>query len=126
MAVFDNVNYTFYSDKLGRAVIPTAEDFEKYKIFNVQTVKNLLPYIEEQEENGIDSAVCLMIEAEYKNEMLKSNADTSAISSESLGGHSVSYGSSKLTKQIELDAISLDQQKMDILKMFCKVCPGVR
>lgn len=125
MADFTKVTYTYYSDTLGRAVIPTDEEFDALKLPNVQKMKTLLPYVEELEPNGIDSAVCMMIEAEYKNNMLKSGASSEAVSSESLGGHSINYGSNALNKAVELDAKSLDAQKMDAIKLFCRLNIGV-
>lgn len=125
MALFDNVNYQFYSETLGRAIIPNSEEFDALKLENVQTMKRLLPYIEELEENGIDSAVCLMIETDYKNNQLKEGQTAAAIASESLGGHSVSYGSNAVTKQTELDAISTDQAKIKAIKLFCALNIGV-
>lgn len=126
MAQFDNVNYTFYSDTLGRAVVPTADEFDALKLENIQQMKRLLPYIVELEENGIDSAVCLMIETDYKNSLLKSGNAAGAIASETLGGHSVSYGGGAQNKIIELDAKSTDAQKMQAIKLFCSLNIGVR
>lgn len=126
MAQFDNVNYTYYSETLGRAVIETEDDFNTLKLENIQYMRRLLPYITEYEPNGIDNAVCLMIETDFKNNQIKSGESSAAISSESLGGHSVSYGSTQLNKLNELDAKSTEQQKMQIIKLFCKVNIGVK
>ena len=41
MAQFDNVNYTFYSETLGRAVIPTQAEFDALKLENLQQLKKL-------------------------------------------------------------------------------------
>lgn len=126
MAQFDNVNYTFYSETLGRAVIPTQAEFDALKLENLQQLKKLLPYIVEEEENGIDSAACLMIEIDYKNNLLKSGQAAGAIASETLGGHSVNYGSTQLNKKIELDAKSTDAEKMAAIKLFCSLNIGVK
>lgn len=126
MAQFDNVTYTHYSSVLGRAVIPTEEDFNALKLVNIQTMKGLLPYVIENEENGIDSAVCMMIEANYKYNQLVTGATPEAIASESLGGHSISYGSAALNKAVELDAKSLSAKKIEAIKLFCSLDIGVK
>lgn len=127
MANYTQVTYTYYSDTLRRAVVPTAEEFDALKLENVQKMKHFedLGVVEELEENGIISAVCMMIEADYKNNLLKSGASAAAIASESLGGHSISYGSTALNKQNELDAKSADAQKIDAIKLFCRLNIGV-
>lgn len=123
--MFENVNYTFYSDTLGRAVVPSEKAFDELKLTNIQEMKRLLPYLEEREENGIDSAVCMMIEAEYKlNQEL--NATPKAIASESVSGHSVSFDTSSKTKAVELNAQSLATQKIQAVRLFCNVDVGVR
>lgn len=124
MATFENVNYIFYSETLGRAVVPTAEEFDALKLENVQRVKNLMPYIEELEENGIDKAVCMMIEKEYLFNQVSSGEVDGVISSESLGGHSIQYA--ERSKSLELNLKSLDAQKMDCIKLFNRLNIGVR
>ncbi len=127
MADYTQVTYTYYTQTLGRAVVPDENSFNALKLPNVQTMKHYedLGVIEETENNGIISAVCMMIEADYTNNQLKEGASPSSIASESLGGHSVSYGSSALNKQIELDAQSLDTQKIRAIKLFCQLNIGV-
>jgi len=127
MADYTRVTYTYYSDTLGRAVVPTADEFNALKLENVQQMKHFedIGVVEEYEENGIINAVCLMIEADYKVNALKSGATAAAIASESLGGHSVSYGSTALNKQNELDAKSVDAQKIAAIKLFCRLNIGV-
>jgi len=126
MAQFENVNYTFYSDTLGRAVIPDADTFDAFKLENIQLMKIWLPYIEERETNGIDSAVCMMIETDYTDNQVLTNSDGRAIVSESLGGHSVSYGSTEKTKLSELNAKSTTDKKIERAKLFCNFTLGVR
>lgn len=127
MADYTKVTYTYYSDTLGRAVVPTAEEFNALKLENIQKMKHYeeIGVVEETEENGIISAVCMMIEADYKINSLKSGTSAAAIASESLGGHSISYGSTALNKQNELDAKSADAQKIDAIKLFCRFNIGV-
>lgn len=127
MADYTKVTYNYYCDTLGRAVVPSLEEFDALKLPNIQKMKHFedMGIVEETEENGIISAVCMMIEADYKNNMLLSGASGAAIASESLGGHSVSYGSTAQNKQNELDAKSLDAQKIEAIKLFCRLNVGV-
>lgn len=127
MADYTQVTYTYYTETLGRAVVPNEQEFNALKLPNVQTMKHYeeIGVVEELESNGIISAVCMMIEAEYSNNRLKQGESPSSIASESLGGHSVSYGSSALNKQVELDAQSLDAQKIGAIKLFCRLNIGV-
>lgn len=127
MADYENVTYTYYTETLGRAVVPNEQEFNALKLPNIQTMKHYeeIGVVEELESNGIRSAVCMMIEAEYSNNQLKQGKSSSSIASESLGGHSVSYGSSALNKQVELDAQSLDAQKIGAIKLFCRLNIGV-
>lgn len=127
MADYTQVTYTYYTETLGRAVVPNEQEFNALKLPNVQTMKHYeeIGVVEELESNGIISAVCMMIEAEYSNNQLKQGKSSSSIASESLGGHSVSYGSSALNKQVELDAQSLDAQKIGAIKLFCRLNIGV-
>lgn len=130
MALFENVTYDFYSDVLGRAIIPDEETFEKLKLLNVQKMKCLLPYLEEREENGIDSAVCMMMEIDYRNETASSgaggnSASGSVISSESVNGHSVSFDNAARIKELELDAKGTEERKLDVIKLFCYLNVGM-
>lgn len=128
MAQFDNVNYTYYSDTLGRAIIPTAEDFNALKLENIQLMKSWLPCIKERqgEDFGIDAAVCLMIEVDYQDTQTLNGGSASAISSESIGGHSVSYGTTAKNKLEELNALSTKARKLEKVKLFCDVETGVK
>lgn len=117
--MFENVTYEYYSNVLGRSVIPSAEDFDALKLTNIQEFKKLLPYIEEREENGITNAVCLCMEKEYQ---AQTDGAAAAVSSESLSGHSVSYDMNIKAKIVK----PLDVQKMEVVKLFCFVNVGVK
>lgn len=117
--MFENVTYSFYSDVLGRSVIPSAEEFDALKLTNIQEVKALLPYLVEREENGIVSAVCMRMEKEY---MYNKSGNEAAVNSESLSGHSVTYDMSVKTKLVK----PLEESKMEATKLFCFVKIGVR
>ena len=125
MALFENVNYTFYSDVLGRADVPTEAEFNKYKLENLLFVKRLLGdgLIVEREENGIDSAVCMMIEIDYKAAQIATGKALPA-SSESIGSFSHSENTKAYDTQLELNAKSIEQQKYRVLSLFCDVTAG--
>lgn len=126
MATFDNVTYTYYSDTLGRAVVPNETEFNALKLLNIQLFKKWLPYCTELEENGIDNAVCMMIETEYQDNQIVKGLDDSAVSSESVGGHSYSYGSTAKNKLEELNAVSTEKKKYEVAKLFCSFDFGVK
>lgn len=125
MANFDNVTYTYYSDVLGRAIIPNADEFNALKLTNVQLMKTWLPYVTEREANGIDSAVCMMIETEYTDNQILNGSDSRAVASESLGGHSISYGSTTKTKLEEMNAKATTDKKIAVAKLFVTFNIGV-
>lgn len=126
MALFDNVTFNYYSVTMGRTIVPDSTEFEKYKLENIQLVKRWLPYITELEEGGIDKAVCLMIETDYYDSQTMNGGNDEAIASESVSGHSVSYGSSQQTKLTELNAKSTEEKKVDKLRLFCRLNWGVK
>lgn len=123
--MFENVNYTFYSDTLGRSDVPTERDFNKYKLENLLFVKRLLVdgFIVEREENGIDSAVCMMIEIDYKAAQI-ATGDALPASSESIGSFSHSENTKAYDTQLELNAKSVEQQKYRVLSLFCDITAG--
>ena len=123
--MFENVNYTFYSDTLGRSDVPTEADFNKYALENKLFVKRLLGdgLIVEREENGIDSAVCMMIEIDYKAAQIATGEALPA-SSESIGSFSHSKNTKAYDTQVELNAKSVEQQKYRVLSLFCDITAG--
>ena len=112
MTLFDKVTYDFYSDTLGRAVIPTEAEFNTYRLKNALFVKGLYDdgLIVERESDGIIKAVCMMIETDYQ-----AGGDDTVMASESIGGYSWS-GTKK----------SLETKKYEWLKLFCHITGGVR
>ncbi|WP_315602330.1 hypothetical protein [Treponema socranskii] len=123
--MFENVNYTFYSDTLGRADVPTEAEFNKYKLENLLFIKRLLGdgLIVEREENGIDSAVCMMIEVDYKAAQIATGEALPALS-ESIGSFSHSENTKAYDTQVELNAKSVEQQKYRVLSLFCDITAG--
>ena len=114
---FENVNYTYYSDTMGRAVIPSEDDFNSLKDEELLKAKTLLPYItDEREENGLQKAVCMMIEESYKANKNKT-ADGRIETSHSLDGFSQSFDLS--------NAKSIDELKKKWLNLYCYLDFGV-
>ena len=72
-------------DELGRAVIPTADEFNTYRLKNVLLVKGLYDdgLIVERETDGIVKAACMMIEIDYQ-----AGGNDTVTTSESIGGYS--------------------------------------
>lgn len=122
--MFENVTYTYYSDTLGRAIVPDEKSFNELKLTNIQEMKLVLDFVSEREENGIDSAVCMMIEAEYRSTHSQTT-DQKVIASESVSGHSVSFDTSAINKANEKNVKSLAEQKLQAIKLFCDVSVGV-
>lgn len=123
--MFENVNYTFYSDTLGRSDVPTEAEFNKYALENKLFVKRLFGdgLIVEREENGIDSAVCMMVEIDYKAAQVASG-EALPVSSESIGNFSHSKNTKAYDTQVELNTKSVEQQKYRVLSLFCDITAG--
>ena len=129
--MFEKVNYTFYSDTLCRAVIPNEDLFEKYAFENRLYVKSLIDdgLLQEREEDGIDSAVCLMSEIDYITAVQTGKEEDEngiCAQSENIGGYSYSADATTKSKSLELNEKSADAQKYKILRLFCIVQTGVR
>lgn len=126
MALFDNVTYEFYTTTLGRSKVPSPELFGEYKLENQLFVKDLVDkgLVLEKQENGIDSAVCMMIEIDY--EAAQTVAGNDAVkTSESIAGYSHSNSTKKLDKHIDLNMKSVAEQKYKWLKLFTIINSGV-
>ena len=105
--------------------MPTEAEFNKYALENKLFVKRLLGdgLIVEREERGIDSAVCMMIEIDYKAAQI-ATGDALPASSESIGSFSHSENTKAYDTQVELNAKSVEQQKYRVLSLFCDVTAG--
>ena len=123
---FENVNYTYYTEELGRSLIPNETEFNNLKFLNVELMKSWLPYVIEREPGDIDKAVCMMMETEYKDNLLLSGKSADAITSESVLGHTVSIGSTSKTKLEELNAKSTEAKKLNMAKVFLYFSIGVK
>lgn len=124
--MFENVNYNFYSDTLGRAEVPNEAEFNKYALENKLYAKKLYEdgLIEEKEENGIDSAVCLMIEEDYKASQIESG-NSALDASESINGYSHSIDTKAYDTYIEKNAKSVANSKYKWLRLYCNIKNGV-
>ena len=124
--MFENVNYDFYKTSLGRSVVPDEVSFNEYAIENKLFVKQLVTdgIIVEREENGIDSAVCMMIEVDYITAQ-EANGSSGAISSESINGYSYSYDRTIAQETARINIKSTETKKYKWLKLYCDVSQGV-
>lgn len=127
--MFENVNYTYYSETLGRSAVPTEADFNNYADDNKMFVKQLVNdgIVTEREENGLDIAVCRMIEIDYLTEQEASGASESggALASESINGYSYSYDRTAQQESAKLNAKSTATKKVEIIKLYNNWHAGV-
>lgn len=128
--MFENVNYTFYSDTLGRSAVPTEADFNNYADDNKMFVKQLVNdgIVTEREENGLDIAVCRMIEIDYLTAQEASGAaaeNGGSVASESINGYSYSYDKTAQQEAVKRNAKSAAEKKIDIIKLYNNYHAGV-
>ena len=129
--MFENVNYTYYSDTLGRSAVPTEADFNNYAEDNKMFMKQLVNdgIVTEREENGIDTAVCRMIEIDYLTAQEASGAaaeNGGSVASESINGYSYSYDKTAQQEAVKLNTKSAAAKKIDIIKLYNDYDAGVR
>ena len=124
--MFENVNYNFYKTALGRSAIPDEATFNEYAIENKLFVKRLIndDMIVEREKDGIDSAVCMMIEVDYI-EAQEVKGSNGAVASETINGYSCSYDRTVVQEVAKLNAKSTEAKKYKWLKLYCDVLQGV-
>lgn len=128
--MFENVNYTYYSDTLGRSAVPTEADFNNYADDNKMFMKQLVNdgIVTEREENGLDIAVCRMIEIDYLTAQEASGAaaeNGGSVASESINGYSYSYDKTAQQEAVKLNAKSAAAKKIDIIKLYNDYDAGV-
>ena len=121
---YENVTYTFYTS-LGRSAIPTQAEFDKYALENKLYVDTLLPFITERNENGIDSAVCLMCEVDYLEAQAIITANLSK-KSESLDGYSYSLDTGEKERIQDANFKTTAEKKLYWLGLFCEIYGGVK
>lgn len=128
--MFENVNYTYYSDTLGRSAVPTEADFNNYADDNKMFMKQLVNdgIVTKREENGLDIAVCRMIEIDYLTAQEASGAaaeNGGSVASESINGYSYSYDKTAQQEAVKLNAKSAAEKKIDIIKLYNDYHAGV-
>lgn len=120
----ENINFLYYSEEMGRDIIPDEATFNRYKLENELQLRNFLSLgiIKEKEKGNFDKAVCMMIEVQYVDE-LKANGE-GAKNSENIEGYS--YSVSEETKLIQQKNFktTLDK-KLAWIEMFCDIKMGV-
>ncbi|MBP5359389.1 MAG: hypothetical protein J6Y69_09460 [Treponema sp.] len=121
--MFENVSYDFYTETLGRSVVPDEDTFNFYADDNKMFVKQLVRdgIVREREENGIDIAVCRMIEIDYQTAQEASGAaaeNGGSVASESINGYSYSYDRTAQQEAVKLNAKSVAAKKTDIIKLY--------
>ena len=127
--MFENVNYNFYKNTLGRSVIPDEATFNFYADDDKMFMKKLLldDVVSEREENGVDIAVCRMIEIDYQAAQEASGASESdgALASESINGYSYSYDRTAQQESAKLNAKSTATKKVEVIKLYNNWHAGV-
>lgn len=128
--MFENVNYTYYSETLGRSAVPSEADFNNYADDNKMFVKQLVNdgIVTEREENGLDIAVCRMIEIDYLTAQEASGAaaeNGGSVASESINGYSYSYDKTAQQEAVKRNAKSAAEKKIDIIKLYNNYHAGV-
>lgn len=128
--MFENVTYSFYTETLGRSAVPESA-FDLLADDNKMFVKQLIVdgIVKEREENGIDIAVCRMIEIDYLTEQEASGAATESggsVASESINGYSYSYDKTAQQEAVKLNTKSAAEKKIDIIKLYNDYDAGVR
>lgn len=128
--MFENVNYTYYSETLGRSAVPSEADFNNYADDNKMFMKQLVNdgIVTEREENGLDIAVCRMIEIDYLTAQEASGAaaeNGGSVASESINGYSYSYDKTAQQEAVKLNAKSAAAKKIDIIKLYNDYDAGV-
>ena len=128
--MFENVTYTFYSDTLGRSAIPTETEFNLYADDNKMFLKRLVNdgMVMEREENGLDIAVCRMIEIDWQTAQEASGAaaeNSGSVANESINGYSYSYDKTVQQEAVKLNAKSAAAKKIEIIKLYNDYDAGV-
>lgn len=128
--MFENVTYSFYTETLGRSAVPSEADFNRYADDNKMFMKQLIAdgMVKEREENGIDTAVCRMIEIDYTTEQEASGAaaeNGGSVASESINGYSYSYDKTAQQEAVKLNAKSSAAKKINIIKLYTDYNAGV-
>lgn len=128
--MFENANYTFYTETLGRSAIPTEADFNLYAEDNKMFLKRLVDdgIVTEREENGLDTAVCRMAEIDWTAAQEASGGAAEsggAVASESINGYSYTIDRTAQHESARLNAKSAAQRKIEVIRLYNDYDPGV-
>ena len=90
--MFENVNYSYYHDTLGRSVVPDAQTFNRYIPEAKRYMLPLVPFLVERisPAGGIDAATCMVVEETYQA-AASSVPDGAIVASESIDSYSRSF-----------------------------------
>lgn len=128
--MFENANYEFYRETLGRSAVPTEADFDLYADDNKMFLKRLVEdgIVTEREENGLDISVCRMTEIDWQTAQEASGAAESggSVASESINGYSYSYDRTAQQEAARLNAKSAAARKIEVIKLYNDYDAGVR
>ena len=126
--MFENANYEFYRETLGRSAVPTEADFDLYAEDNKMFLKRLVEdgIVTEREENGLDIAVCRMTEIDWQTAQEASGAAAESVASESINGYSYSYDRTAQQEAVRLNAKSAAARKIAVIKLYNDYDAGVR
>ena len=126
--MFENANYEFYRETLGRSAVPTEADFDLYAEDNRMFLKRLVEdgIVTEREENGLDIAVCRMTEIDWQTAQEASGAAAESVASESINGYSYSYDRTAQQEAVRLNAKSAAARKIAVIKLYNDYDAGVR
>ena len=129
--MFENANYGFYRETLGRSDVPTEADFDLYAEDNKMFLKRLVEagIVTEREENGLDIAVCRMTEIDWQTAQEASGAAAESggsVASESINGYSYSYDRTAQQEAVRLNAKSAAARKIAVIKLYNDYDAGVR
>jgi len=109
--MFENVNYTYYSETLGRAVVPDETTFNRYVLDAEKDMVQLIPMLRERVPEGFDKATCMLVEENYKA-AASGIQDGARVTSESIDSYSRSFDAS--------GAKSTGACKEEWILMFCE------
>lgn len=127
--MYENVDYSFYTESLKRNAIPSQEEFDRLILLNIAYFESLSSVygITERAENGIDSAICMMCEVDYLTDKAMTGEENSGrISSASVGGVSESYDKTYANAVIAANVKPVEVQKMAYIRLFCHLYCGVK
>ena len=104
-------NFAIYSDYTaylqGRSVIISSTDFPYYATKATQAIRNnTFGNIDETSiSEEVKNCTCEIAELYYSNDLLKASNSHGAITSEKVGGHSISYADGKTSKSVFDDEV---------------------